>query len=117
MVVAQSAFDRAEGMFDQALALLVFLRRLAHALGHLFHQMFVLLARDGAVGLVACALGFERALFAAAGPVIAQAAAQFIGAEAIGQFLIAGTNINIFAGIETEPALAKQTLGGVGAGI
>src|SRR3954452_7235995 len=104
-------------MLDQAFASFVFLRRLGHTLGHLFHQMFVLLARDCAVTLVARAAGLERALFAAAGPVIPQAATQFASAEAIGQFLVTGTDVDISGGIESEAALAKQTLGGVGAGI
>src|SRR5437773_3731229 len=117
MIVAQCAFDRAKRVFHQSFALFDFLRRLLHALGHLFHQMLILFARDRAIGFVARALGFERALRTAAGAVIAQAPSQFIGAEAIGQFLVARTGVNIFGRIETEAALAKQTLGGVGTGV
>ena len=77
-------------MLGQSLAQLELLRLRHHPLGHLFHQLFVFLTREGAVVFVSRAELPERTGLAVAGAVVSQSAAQFMRAEAISQFLFPG---------------------------
>ena len=82
--ITKPAFDRAQRVFSQGLAQLEPFRGLFHPGRHRFHQMFVGLAGEGAIGLVPRAAALQGAAFAAAGPVVFQFPAEFAGAEPTG---------------------------------
>jgi len=115
--VPEEAFDRPEGMFAQLFSQLHNFGMCLNSRRHRLQDRFILFTRNGPVALVPGALGFERAARAAAGPVVAHLPVFFIGAEAISQLLARRTDIDILLRIVSETALAKQTLGGVGAGV
>jgi hypothetical protein len=84
MGVTKPALDGPEGMLGQRLPQLELFRVSFHPLGHRFHQVFVGLPRDRAVGLVPRAAILQRTRLAAAGPIVLQFPPQLVRAEGQG---------------------------------